>query len=99
MYALRLVGSDVCCCAGRRRARLRGLRDRLRGGVNLDRYVDVDQNVHNNNSATHLHESHLVVVFDWLQNFLARRFNLSESPLELRDSSAMRHHRRKSPGR
>jgi hypothetical protein len=62
MYALRLVGSDVCCCAGLRRARLRGLRDRFRGGVKVDESIDADQNVHNNNSATHFHGSHIVIV-------------------------------------
>jgi hypothetical protein len=39
MYALRLVGSDVCCCAGRRTPRFRGLRDLLRGGGKSDGLV------------------------------------------------------------
>jgi len=36
MYAFRLVGREVCCCAGLRRARLRGLRGRFRDGVKVD---------------------------------------------------------------
>jgi len=39
MYALRLVGSEVCCCGGRR-TRLRALpRGRRRGGVKFDGWI------------------------------------------------------------
>jgi len=63
MYALRLVGSDVGWGGGRRHQRLRGLRDLFRGGVKLDGCVLVlVKIVHNDNSATHFHGSHLVIV-------------------------------------
>ena len=39
MYALRLVGSDVCWCVGLRRARLRALGLRFRGGLKLDGFT------------------------------------------------------------